>query len=330
MQTLLLTCAGAQHGLPLVRRLTRIAELQTVLVNADPLCPLGIDSLGCPFHLVPLATEREPYLSAIRSLCARYAVSMILPLMPFDISVLEEERAAFARAGVHLLVPGLAASAILSSKRATMRWLETLGVAVPETAPIAEVEEFPMPAVVKPDRGGFGGRSVFRLEHSWELDYYRRRYPLAVIQRQIQGIEVSADGALDPLGRYLGCVVRRRIAVLAGVAVRSEILRHQAIEEQMELVGSALAKLGMTGFFGMQFIVDAENQPCCFEINGRIMGTHPHSLAAGLDVLPHMVACLGSTAPQVPSYRVDTELLMARQWSELFVDRAELASRHDR
>ncbi|MDQ7823223.1 MAG: ATP-grasp domain-containing protein [Candidatus Eremiobacteraeota bacterium] len=178
----------------------------------------------------------------------------------------------------------------------------------------AEREELAFPVFVKP-RYGFASVNTFTIEDREELRFITQKYPDLIVQEHLGGREFTIDVLSDFKGRVVSIVPRERLEVRAGEVTRSRTEKSPVIiEEAMRLA----AHLGTTGPATMQCLMH-EGVPWFFEVNPRVGGGLPASIAAGADT-PGMlirmargeevVAEIGNFTPDHYMLRYDDALFM--------------------
>ncbi len=280
------------------------------------------------FHRVP-PPEAPAYLDALRAVCRRERVDLVVPQTTREIAVLARQRDAFEADGVRVMVSDAAAVEAANDKGAVLRAFEDLGLPAPawrtahsEAALVEAVAAlgYPdAPVVVKPPvSNGMRGLRILR-EAAWDV----RR----VLAEKPSGVEVSLDDLLAVLRRgsvwppllvseylpgpeysvdaFIGerlavAMPRRRDAVRSGIAFETTLLPVRA-----GLAGPTLRAarhLGLRYAFGFQFKEDADGVPRVLECNPRVQGTMVASVFGGLNaVWLGVQECLGAVPEALPA-----------------------------
>lgn len=292
--TVLVTCVGRRVSL--LRQLKWCAAAErfpegviTVATDSSPWAP----GLRAADHSAVLPDVRgDDYLPALLDVVARHSVDTIIPVTDHDLVLLAKERERFGALGCRPAVGTPTAVEALRSKLETHRVLASEGVPTPRTVgldagTVSSWSSFP--CVVKPDRGS-GGIGVRICSDGKALDAALRSADDLVVQERLEGTEVTCDGFVTQDGGVT-VVPRERVSVRAGEVEQSVTLD---APEVREVARRAVLAAGLNGFFALQGFVDAEGSFSVTEINPRLGGGVPLSLAAGADLLSLWIAeCAG-------------------------------------
>ena len=112
---------------------------------------------------------------------------------------------------------------------------------------------------------------------------------------------------------------RRRDKVDSGIAVAGRTVR----DPELEAFGTAVATaVGMRGIANVQARRDTHGRPALLEVNPRLPGTMPLTVAAGVDMPAWaLLSALGGAIPAGLDYR---EIAVVRHWTERFVPVSEV------
>jgi carbamoyl-phosphate synthase large subunit len=218
-------------------------------------------------HRAPSVAEAD-YDRWLGALIARERVNVCLPTS-------EAELIHLARGGrdaigaCRLVMANARAVEVGSDKFCTSEFLAAAGIPRPWTIP---AEHFaggtPLPCIFKARRGA-GSKAVFVCQTAREVEFYREKYPAAILQE-----------LLLPADREVTCAVFRgrdgRIAVLqllrtlvGGFTGWAQVIEDPRVEEQCRQIAEGLT---LEGSINVQLrITDAG--PRIFEINPRFSST---------------------------------------------------------
>jgi carbamoyl-phosphate synthase large subunit len=266
----LLTGAGKRYDI-----VACFARLTTTVV-ADP-SPLAPAQYAAQVRTaVPLITE-PGYVAALEALCAEHGVGAVLPLTDLDIEVL-----AIAREEGRLpaLVPSPAIARATYDKYETHLLLERLALPSPPTVlPQAELEGLEYPVMVKPRRGS-GARSIHLARDAAEarffVDYVAEP---TMLQRAMNGPELSIDCLGDLEGRCLNAIPRTMLESRGGESIKGEVVRD---EELIELGRRTMEALGVRGPATIQVFRDPDIGLGITDVNTRFGGAFPAPAYAAL------------------------------------------------
>lgn len=268
--------------------------------------------------LVP-AGDDPALVDRLLEACARHRAEVLWPTVDSELLPVAAAADRFAAAGVRLVVaPVPALATCLDKWRLVERCRDV--VRVPETAVLTSDTDLaarPAPYVLKPRRGA-GGRGV-RVVSGPQDTAGVPRDGTYLVQEYLPGDEFSVDVLARPDGTVAAAVPRRRDKVDSGIAVAGRTVR----DPELERFGVAVATaVGMRGVANVQVRRDREGRPALLEVNPRLPGTMPLTVAAGVDMPAWaLLSVLGGTIPAGLDYR---EVAVVRHWTERFVPVSEV------
>ncbi len=291
----LLTGAGKRYEIvSCFARLTR-----TVVADPSPLAPA---QYAAHVRAVVPLIEDPAYVPTLQRLCERHGVGAVLPLTDLDIEVL-------ARAREEGLLPALVPSSEVA--RATYDKFEAhllLGrhalPSPPTVLPDADLDSLEYPVMVKPRRGS-GARSIHHAGDSAQarffIDYVREP---VMIQRAMNGPELSIDCLGDLDGRCLNAIPRTMIESRGGESIKGQVVRD---EELIELGRRVVEELRIRGPATIQVFRDPDAGLGITDVNTRFGGAFPAPAYAALDgrTYPELIVRLaagGAVAPHVGEF----------------------------
>lgn len=278
--TILFTSAGRR--VELLRAFRRSFEIlgipgRLVALDIDPLAPaLRVADKG---YIVPELRSPE-YISTLCRIVKEEQVSLIIPLIDSDISLLAQNRELLEATGAEVAVVDERAAVLTRDKWHTTRFFEGLGLSTPASwlpdDPALSNTEYPL--FIKPRRGS-GSKHTYRVNSSLELDFFTRYVPEPIVQELLPGPEITTDVVCGLDGTLLGVVNRQRIAVRSGEVVKGVTIRDPRIVEACTKIAAVLPARGPTT---VQCIM-RDDVPHFTEINARFGGGVPLGIAAGVD-----------------------------------------------
>lgn len=268
---ILLTGAGKRYDIvSCFAHLTR-----TIVADPSPLAPAQYAA-----HVrtsVPLIDD-PGYVPALEALCREHGVGAVLPLTDLDIEVL-----ALAREAGRLpaLVPSSAVARATYDKYETHLLLESLSLPSPPTVlPDADLDTLEYPVMVKPRRGS-GARSI-HLAHDpaqarFFVDYVAEP---TMIQRAMDGPELSIDCLGDLDGRCLNAIPRTMLESRGGESIKGAVVQD---EELVDLGRRTMEALGVSGPATIQVFRDPDIGAGITDVNTRFGGAFPAPAYAALE-----------------------------------------------
>lgn len=309
---------------------------------------LDVDAVGRylagAFHTVP-SPESPMYLSALRAICHRQSVDLVLPQTTREIAVLSHHREALEEDGFRVLVSDAEAVRRANDKGEVLRTFEALGLPVPawreaqseaDLVAAAEALGYPeTPVVIKPPvSNGMRGLRVLR-EDAWDVERFlaekpsgveitlddlvallRRGevWPTLLVTEYLPGPEYSVDAFRGE--KIEVALPRRRDVIRSGISFTTTLLpdRHDLAEPTLR----AAEALGLRYAFGFQFKEDADGVPRVLECNPRVQGTMVASIFGGFNpIWLSVLEALGETPDRAPARR---EAFFQRYWGGLGID----------
>jgi carbamoyl-phosphate synthase large subunit len=267
---ILLTGAGKRYDI-----VSCFAQLATTIV-ADP-SPLAPAQYAAQVRVaVPLIADPD-YIPALERLCEQHGVGAVLPLTDLDIEVL-------ARAREEGRLPALGPSSEIAratyDKYETHVLLQSHGLPSPPTVlPEDDLDALHYPAMVKPRRGS-GARSIHlacdAAQARFFVDYVDEP---TMVQRAMNGPEISIDCLGDRDGRCLNAIPRSMLESRGGESIKGQVIRD---EELIELGRRTMETLGVYGPATIQVFRDPDIGLGITDVNTRFGGAFPAPIYAAL------------------------------------------------
>ena len=266
----LLTGAGKRYDI-----VSCFARLTTTVV-ADP-SPLAPAQYAAHVRTaVPLIADPD-YVPALVELCERHGVGAVLPLTDLDIEVLADARESGL---LPALVPSSAVARAAYDKYEAHLLLQRLSLPSPPTVlSEADLDALDYPVMVKPRRGS-GARSIHLARDAAQarffIDYVQEP---TMVQRAMNGPELSIDCLGDLEGRCLNAIPRTMLESRGGESIKGEVI-HDG--ELIELGRRAMEALGVCGPATIQVFRDPDAGLGITDVNTRFGGAFPAPAYAAL------------------------------------------------
>jgi carbamoyl-phosphate synthase large subunit len=241
----------------------------TTTIAADP-SSLAPAQYAAQVRVAVPMIEDPDYVPALQRLCEEHGVGAVLPLTDLDIEVLAGAR---EEGLLPALVPSSEVARATYDKYETHLLLQRHGLPSPPTVlPQADLGSIEYPVMVKPRRGS-GARSIHpardEAQARFFLDYVEEP---AMVQRRMNGPEISIDclGGLD--GRCLNAIPRTMLESRGGESIKGEVIRD---EELIELARRVMETLKVTGPATIQVFRDPDVGLGITDVNTRFGGAFP-------------------------------------------------------
>jgi carbamoyl-phosphate synthase large subunit len=313
----LLTGAGKRYDI--VSCFARITK--TIVADPSPLAPAQYAA-----HVraaVPLIDD-PAYLPALQNLCEEHGVGAVLPLTDLDIELL-----AVARADGRLpaLVPSPEVARATYDKYEAHLLLERLSLPSPPTVlPEEDLDALDYPVMVKPRRGS-GARSIHLAHDPAQARFFAAYVEEPVmIQRAMNGPELSIDCLGDLDGRCLNAIPRTMLESRGGESIKGAVVHDR---ELIELGRRTMEALRVSGPATIQVFRDPRTGLGITDVNTRFGGAFPAPVYAALPgrTYPELILRMaaGETiAPHVGEFRAG--MTFTRYYWQLELDERLLPS----
>jgi len=324
----LITDAGRGSAVAFIRSLGRRGWKVTA-ADHDP-ASAGFRSRYTTKRLLyPRPSEHpDAVVDAIRARVERDGIDLVVPITDELGLPLAEARDRFAGLTT-LAIPEPEALAATHDKSATFAMAERLGIAVPATRVVevgtdtADVgSELGFPVVVKPiaSREVLADRTIRSNVVSYAADASGLRARLAslpagttvMLQRWVPGDGIGVELLMDH-GRPLVAFEHRRLREFPPTGGASSLRESVALDADLhDQAVRMLSELGWTGLAMVEFRRGSDGVGYLMEINGRVWGSLPLAVRAGVDFPGHLADLLLDGAPGISAVARDTDTAYRR------------------
>ncbi len=275
-------------------------------------------------ELVPRVTSAG-YIDALRDVCRRHGVKLVVPLIDTELHLLAPHREAFAADGIEVLVSSTEVTQLCLDKRNTREFFERIGVATPRLFDAGKLLADPdakYPFFLKPADGS-SSVGATRIDSREELAFHSKHTRNAIVQELITGDEYTLDVLAGFDGRTRCVVPRLRMETRAGEISKGVTVKDAALMEAGRRVVDALG--GARGCITVQCFYTAGRPPVFIEINPRFGGGFPLAAAAGADYPRWILEWLLGREPQIALDGWDDGTVMLRYDDAVFIRRQDIA-----
>ena len=248
-------------------------EASLLGTDCNPSCPAA-STVG-NFVTMPRLSELDS--RSFNAFCVEEGITHIIPTRDGELTFLSQACETLARSRIKVFLPSGKALSNCLDKLLFFRRLTALEVPVIPTG--TNLEEIEGERFVVKERHGAGSAKIgLNLNHKQALEHARKlKFP--IFQPYVRGREFSSEIWLDRNSRALGVVLRWRNHIVDGESHGTETFRNPAWED---FVIRTSESLGLTGHVLGQVLVDDLDSLQFVEINPRLGGASPLSLACGL------------------------------------------------
>ncbi len=287
------------------------------MVDVDP-CAAGLYLVPADHRALVPRGDDDSFADVLFDRCRSWGIGVLVPTVDVELLPVARRRHVFEQAGVALVVATVRTLECCLDKWRLLQACRDLPVPVSVLLDDGlERTELTWPRVAKPRRGS-GSRGIRLLEGPADLDGLPSDGSY-ILQEMLPGEEYSVDVLAYRNGHVAAVVPRSRLKVDSGIAVAGRTV------DDGDLVSAARGVAEMVGLStvgNIQFRRDRAGVAKLLEVNPRVAGTMPLTVASGVDMPVLVVAdALGRPVPDQVSYR---PLAMVRHWSEVFLEADQL------
>jgi carbamoyl-phosphate synthase large subunit len=317
VRNILLTSAGRRTSLlGYFLEAAHRREWSVFAADTDALAP-ALYLADRAFFLPPV---KDPeYIRELRELVSKQQVTLIVPTIDPELSVLANSRNLIESDDCHVLVSSEEFVCLAGDKWLTVQAFSKRGIQMPRTwlPEHISADSLPEELFIRP-RNGSASQHAYKTFRS-NLNRILGEVPNPIVQEHISHPEITIDALLDFKGSPVHYVPRLRIRTLSGESIEGLTLPADQIHEWVLRVLTISAGLGARGPITLQAFSTAAG-PILSEINPRFGGGFPLTYAAGGNYPDWILSMLeGKTIePRFGDYR--SGLYMTRSYIEHYVE----------
>lgn len=263
--------------------------------------------------LVPRGDDPD-LVPVLVDLCSRLGIDVLVPTVDTELLPVVDAVGLFAAAGTTVLASSRRSLATCLDKWA-LHQACVGAVPVPETHLLdgdLDGAALTWPRVVKP-RSGSGSRGVELLGGPDDLDG-RPRDGTLILQEVLPGTELSLDLLARSDGHVVAVVPRTRLKVDSGIAVAGCTVADPALDS---LGRAVAARVGLTSVANVQVKQAADGGHRLLEVNPRLPGSMPLTVASGVDM--PTLALADALGHPIADHVGFTPRAMVRSWRQTFL-----------
>lgn len=336
-----MTGGGAPGAAGIIKCLKQEPAFNIVAADANALA-IG-KYLAKNFETIP-AADSPDFIEAVFSVCKKYNIHILMPLVTKELFVLVKYKTEFEKAGIKVLVSDEHALEIANNKSKLYEFLQWRGLAVPDFRIVETVEQFTeavsaigfpeKPVCFKPSisNGSRGFRIINSTVNEMDLLFNYKpnsvflqfadairilssgTFPQLLVSEYLPGDEYSVD-CLAQNGKAKLILPRIRKKIINGITVEGVFIQNEAI---IQYCNSIIEELKLHGNIGIQVKQAANGQFLILEINPRVQGTIAAALGAGIN-LPVLAIKQELSLPIATNeMEVKWGTGFSRYWTEVF------------
>lgn len=254
------------------------------------------------------------YGPKLLELVAREKIDLVVPTIDPDLPLLAELRSQLEALGCKALISSPEVIRIGNDKWETFKLFRQSGVpTIPSWLP--GESGLPPKLFVKP-RNGSASKDCYPATVD-ELPNLLSVVPNPIIQKRMEGAEITVDAFISSHGEIAHFVPRLRLKTLGGESIQGRTISDESVNVVVRQGLAALAIIGARGPITLQAFLEPEG-PLLSEVNARFGGGYPLTQAAGGKYVDWVVEETLGFKPKIdPAYVVGLE--MSRYLEELFI-----------
>ncbi|MBT9315652.1 ATP-grasp domain-containing protein [Leptothoe spongobia] len=224
------------------------------------------------------------YIDVLLKICRDYEITLLIPLIDPELSLLSRHSKPFEDIGIKLLVSSPEVNKICINKRVTYDFFKSNHISTPQLYSLEELSKennrISYPLIIKPANGSCS-INVNKVHNFKELIFFLHHTQNPIIQEYISGEEYTLDILVDFEGKAKVVVPRLRMETRAGESSKGITVKNSALIEAGKKVAESLP--GAIGCITAQCFLTKEGDIKFIEINPRFGGGFPLSYHAGAD-----------------------------------------------
>jgi carbamoyl-phosphate synthase large subunit len=277
---ILFTCVGRRVSLINSFRAAAAKIGKDCKVIGTDITELAAGMQVCESYYKVCSTGSEGYIAELLDIVKRERINLLIPTTDHDLLLLSQNRERFDREGCFVLIAQPEVVGMCQDKRLAYKFLSSKGFQTPLTFEPVDVnaENIDYPCFLKP-WDGYASRGATVVSNAEEYRFFQPRVPNCIVQKYIEGSEVTCDVFTDSAGKVRCVVPRKRLEVRAGEVNKAVITKDERIiNETAKLAAILDTRLCV---LTIQLLVSDEGEIYFIEINPRFGGGMPLSIKAG-------------------------------------------------
>ena len=275
------------------------------------------------FIRTPRITD-DAYIDTLLDICREKNISLLIPLIDSDLSLLSQNKKAFAKVGTRIMVSNTETLDICFDKRNTHRFLSEHNIPSPQIfseEQLGSNHHLRFPMLLKPWNGS-SSQGVHKISDRVELDFYRSYVKNSIVQEFIEGDEFTCDVYVDFSGKVRCVVPRKRLETRAGEVSKGMTVRDGEVITAVTALVKCLPD--SIGCLTVQCFKQDDGSVRFIEINPRFGGGFPLSIHAGADFPRWIIQEQMGLDCDAGDVNWESGLLMLRYDDEIIVRESDL------
>ena len=270
-------------------------------------------------HYVVPNVSQQNYLTELLNICINEKITLIIPLIDIELTILSEIKPIFEDLGIKILVSGINLNKIASDKKSTYNFFVTHNINTPRVYDNNELSRFEhnFPLLIKPYDGS-SSKGVTLINNEKELKFFKDYVQNAMVQDFVSGEEYTVDVMVDFKGNIKTIVPRLRIETRAGEVSKGITKKDKDIIKAVKDIVKVLPD--PVGCITLQCFKQKNGEITFIEINPRFGGGIPLSIEAGANFPLWVInLCQGESFTEM-DFSWTEDLMMLRYDDAVFME----------
>ena len=246
------------------------------------------------FYKVPPVADQENYLNTIHEICEKEEIDYVLPMIDYEIDLLNVNREWFEERDITLCISPKEALDIIRNKKILADFIEkecpgTQSISTEMLRDIKELE-WDFPVVCKPynGRSSQGLRYIYNKEE-WDEFVLTADKEVYIVEPFIEGPLVMVEIVRqDDPHKVVAMTRRELISTPHGCSTTVHVYKDEELEENSKILADKLNVLGDVNF---EYILDKNGTYHFVECNPRFSAGCEFSCMAGYDYVENHMKC---------------------------------------
>lgn len=313
--TLLISAVGTATALSVLKGLKKQKKYKVKTIGIDIFDNAAGKFFVDKFYTVPLAANQNLWLSTLEKIILKEKVNIVVPIIDNEFLLWENLRRKKKFSSILFLLAPYRSLLICQNKNSIVDFFEK--IKIPTVKKIDPKKPFAFPIFIKPKLLGVASKNAYKVLNQKDLDYFKGlmggNY---VLQHYIDAKEYTIDCLADLKGNFITGVIRKRLEVKNGLAVKSEIIEDK---KALFFAKKIVNELQIPAASNIQYFKKAGNY-YFFEVNPRFAGTHAFTIEAGLNSIFYILEMYCKKFDSRCKIPITKRLKMVRFWSEIIID----------
>lgn len=314
----LITSAGSQNGVNVIKALQGQKEIKLSLIAADA-DPLAAGLFLVDKHYVIPRADSPNFINTILKICKKEKIKIIIPTFSFELPFLAKNKNIFEKADIKIPISSYQTYLITEDKIKTNEYFRKWRIPFPKVYTKKDIEErkVKFPVIIKPVKAS-GSKGVFKINNWKELKFFMSYIKENIVQEYVQGDEYTIDGVCDLRGKMIAALPRIRLETKGGLAVKSITKKDNLM---VDFTKKIVEGFKIVGPFNVQCFKYKNNLKFT-EVNSRFpSGGLPLTVAAGLNIPLILIKIL--LGKEIKKLKLKQDLVMTRYWDSIILKKTD-------